>query len=205
MPKVSEVTQDSAINVNKSKVDATSLAVADESAAISEQIETLDHQLLDKPLARMQEEKSAALHEAMDHAKSDNVAPTATAASIGKTEETAATEDGSIKSPQSAKEMPAPNPPLASTTDVAESDIVSDSSDSDISSDSDTEDATVSAPTANDDQGKETRKIAVASSPLTSGRSSDMEGEGSQIPPEEEAVLHDDDNELERVLDVGLT
>lgn len=201
LPKASDqASQDPVIDADEVKINSTSLSVADESAAISEQNETLDHQILDKPLARMQEEKSAALHEALDHAKSDCSSVPPLPDAVDKAEEAVSLADPLSSTIHDAA---SPDMPLRSTSTTIESDVVSDSSDSE--SDTDGEDGGLgpaSVQAANGSGVKVHHDTPATSSPSAPGLSQATDGEATPIPPEDEAVLHDDDNELERVLDV---
>lgn len=212
--ETTEVSATPIIEADRSKKELLTPAVTDENAAISEQNETLDHQIIDKPLARMQEEKTAALHGALDYAKSD-------ASSASTPQCTAVTSNG------------AEVPPLQSVTPaisqsngaqlhhdglpkpsniVRDEDLVSDSSDSgsDSDGDSDEEQSVQKSETIVTPGIAEQHPAAVPVNPaaaapqlLSPSAPASVVSDAISIPAEEEAVLHDDDSELERVLDVS--
>lgn len=205
-------------------------AVTDERAAITEQNETLDHQILDKPLARMQEEKSAALHEALDHMKADAAhltsvppppAPPSCAMNHPSDDESSAAtpsraQDATPHAMTNSSSQIVSSSPSKQTQQYVD-EVVSDSSDSESGSDDESDgdgDEDV------DNASHRVRPIATKildrrtdTSPLMESPqrvvSDDCEvippfvNDTASIPPEEEAVLHDDDTELERVLDVS--
>lgn len=208
-----------------------------ESAAISQQAETLDHQLTDKPLAKMQEEKSAALHDALEHMKqvdklnprsdsSMNIVPPDAASHASVSTQGDNTLGNSSLAPGTELSPNVTSHPQSLPTDDVVSDSSSDGSEDDTDSASVLDEAdqgrsrlpakyvkpsgvvnpglTPAMPTASaepiaeiasdgfeesadDHVAKETSQLAEAAVP---------------IPPEEEAVLHEDDTELERVIEV---
>lgn len=219
MPESVEPSPAPEVADNTIKHESLDSILADESAAITEQKETLGHQLLDKPLARMQEEKTAALHEALDHAKSessssDTESRDASLHTNGPDDHGSATalpKASSLKANTSASAGPVrvqgghPNDDLAS--DSSDSD-----DDRDSNSDSETESRSAqglaqSPKTASVGEAEHSRPETKAVHPTGQVNSAaappDAVGDSLSIPPEEEAVLHDDDTELERVLDVS--
>lgn len=163
----------------------------------------------------MQEEKSAALHEALDHAKSDSSTSNVTQSLNLPTNGTRSTE-----SPKSAPSPSQRRPDHHSLDGMAKAsstakdeDVVSDSSDSNSENDSsgDSDDGTkvVQRPqllTLTAVGGKQSDSppadtVGAEASPYSAPAS--VVSEALSIPPEEEAVLHDDDSELERVLEVS--
>lgn len=202
----------------------TLAAVTDENAAITEQLETLDHQIIDKPLARMQEEKSAALHEALDHVKQESEQypssrPSTAAPAPSSGSEENRTKDSAASAPTgNSSSTPLRDARLAVAADN-DDDLASDSSDSD-TEDEDVDDdrhkntspsvatGQPSSPVVERDAGISSANGTV---PTTKDDSAENHSstpgsfDSASIPPEEEAVLHDDDTELERVLEVTST
>lgn len=226
-------------NANSASTTAsgTELTDAETVAAIHAQAEDMDHQIVDKPLAKLQEEKSAMLHErAAKSATGASPSPvssgqSSTSDQVGETEAAEAKAEPGVKPPAaSAASQSAATATAAvsrsngigasrfvtkmQTDDASDSESEADSSDAEEPATTESE-AVMDARSTTPDEGPlVARDIPVAgvakdehtaespSSAADESQAISMGAPSSQIDAKEEAVLHDDDRELERVLSV---